>query len=299
MTLSVIVPIYNAEPYLHRCIDCIINQEYDDYELLLVDDGSTDGSGEICDEYAQKDKHIIVIHKTNGGVGSARNIGLDNARGEWVLFVDADDMLEPQSIGNIIPPPNNTINNVSIADLYVLAHESRGERYSLQEGFYKGSSLKEFFAQTLVEHVMRTPWAKLYRRDVIGDLRFDESTNIGEDTIFNMHYYSKVRSVSSKGTLLYHYVGPDNQPSQKQKYAKTTKEAAIALEKLIGAYRRVNVVCWQYECFAYYYTLSLTNPHCIADYFRWITRRQVMHFIATTNMSWRFKVKQLVVWGSR
>lgn len=299
MTLSIIVPVYNAEPYLHRCIDSIITQDYEDYELLLIDDGSSDRSGKICDNYAKENNHIIVIHKSNGGVGSARNVGLDNAKGEWVLFVDADDMLEPQSIGNILPLSDKQINLHSVADLYVLAHESRGITYSLQEGIFEGPRLKEFFAETLWEHVMRTPWAKLYRRDVIGDLRFDESTNIGEDTIFNMHFYSKVRSVCSSKVLLYHYIGPDEELPSKQKYAKTTNEASITLGKLIDAYRNVKVVCWRYECFAYYYTLSLTNPHCIVDYFRWITRRKVLQFIATTNMSWRFKVKQLIVWGSR
>lgn len=89
--ISMIVPVYNTELYLHRCIDSILSQTFTDFELLLIDDGSTDRSGEICDEYAGKDKRVRVFHKENGGVSSARNLGLDEARGEWIAFVDSDD----------------------------------------------------------------------------------------------------------------------------------------------------------------------------------------------------------------
>ena len=90
-TISVIVPVYNAEKYLSRCMDSILVQTFTCFELLLVDDGSTDCSGRICDEYAKRDTRIRVIHKENGGVSSARNLGLDNAKGEWICFCDSDD----------------------------------------------------------------------------------------------------------------------------------------------------------------------------------------------------------------
>lgn len=92
-TISVIVPVYNTEQYLPRCIDSILSQSFTDFGLLLIDDGSKDGSGKICDAYAEKDNRIRVFHKENGGVSSARNLGLDNAKGEWVCFVDSDDEL--------------------------------------------------------------------------------------------------------------------------------------------------------------------------------------------------------------
>ena len=91
--ISVIVPVYNVEKYLSRCIDSILAQTFTDFELLLIDDGSKDKSGEICDEYANKDNHVKVFHKENGGVSSARNLGLDNAQGEWITFVDSDDFV--------------------------------------------------------------------------------------------------------------------------------------------------------------------------------------------------------------
>ena len=92
--ISVIVPVYNTEMYLHRCIDSILSQTFTDFELLLIDDGSKDSSGAICDEYAAKDNRVRVFHKENSGVSLARNLGLDNAIGEWIVFVDADDWLE-------------------------------------------------------------------------------------------------------------------------------------------------------------------------------------------------------------
>ena len=93
--VSIIVPIYNSETHLSRCIDSILAQTYSDFELILVNDGSIDNSGKICDEYAQKDSRIIVIHKENGGTSSARNIGLEKSHGEYITFVDSDDTIYP------------------------------------------------------------------------------------------------------------------------------------------------------------------------------------------------------------
>lgn len=95
-TLSIIVPVYKVEPYLHRCVDSILAQTFTDFELILVDDGSPDNCGAICDEYAAKDSRILVIHKENGGLSDARNAGLDIAKGEYIGFVDSDDYISPQ-----------------------------------------------------------------------------------------------------------------------------------------------------------------------------------------------------------
>lgn len=98
--ISIIVPVYNVEKYLNRCVDSILAQTYTDFELLLIDDGSTDDSGTICDEYAAKDSRIRVFHKPNGGASSARNMGLDYAKGEWIAFADADDYVMPEWLQN-------------------------------------------------------------------------------------------------------------------------------------------------------------------------------------------------------
>ena len=96
--VSIIVPVYKAEQYLHRCVDSILSQSFTDWELILVDDGSPDRSGAICDEYAQKDARIRAIHKENGGVSSARNVALGRMTGKWLTFVDSDDCLYPNAL---------------------------------------------------------------------------------------------------------------------------------------------------------------------------------------------------------
>ena len=98
--ISVIVPVYNVQKYLSRCIDSILAQTFTDFELLLINDGSKDNSGKMCDEYAKKDTRIHVFHKENGGVSSARNLGLENVQGEWITFIDSDDYLNINFLSN-------------------------------------------------------------------------------------------------------------------------------------------------------------------------------------------------------
>ena len=115
--ISIIVPVYNTEKYLRRCIDSVLAQTYQDFELLLIDDGSKDSSGAICDEYAAQDARVRVFHKENGGVSSARNVGLDNARGEWITFVDADDWIESDMLELLLRKGEETGADIVMGDL--------------------------------------------------------------------------------------------------------------------------------------------------------------------------------------
>lgn len=117
--ISVIVPVYKVEQYIHRCVDSILAQSFTDFEIILVDDGSPDNCGKICDEYAQKDSCVKVFHKPNGGVSSARNLGLNNAKGEWVTFIDSDDYIE-QGFFSI---PKDTSEDLLIQNYKVLKNE--------------------------------------------------------------------------------------------------------------------------------------------------------------------------------
>ena len=101
MEISVVVPVYNVEPYLCRCIDSILHQTFSNFEVLLIDDGSTDRSGEICDQYTAVDQRVRVCHKSNGGLSDARNVGISMARGDYILFVDSDDYLEPDALEDL------------------------------------------------------------------------------------------------------------------------------------------------------------------------------------------------------
>lgn len=119
--ISVIVPVYNAEKYLHRCIDSILAQTFTDFELLLIDDGSKDRSGAICDEYAEQDPRVRVFHKENGGVSSARNVGLDNAKGEWVTFIDSDDWVNEYFLDKFLNEYGNADFDVFIGGSYAIS----------------------------------------------------------------------------------------------------------------------------------------------------------------------------------
>jgi len=120
--ISIIIPVYNVEDYLARCLESILFQSFKDFEVLLIDDGSTDGSGKICDAYAQNDTRIRVIHKVNGGVSSARNVGLNNANGQYISFVDSDDFVHPCFLEFLY----NSIKS-SKADISICDYEKRND----------------------------------------------------------------------------------------------------------------------------------------------------------------------------
>ncbi len=193
--VSVIVPAYNVEAYLSVCLESILKQSFTDFELLLIDDGSTDKSGEICDEYAMNDGRVRVFHKENGGVSSARNLGLDNAKGEWISFVDADDRVETDYLKNLISHVNNTIDLVvSYARIFDKNGNSRREVYPSK------LITNENFEVMFIENDMNwhtAPWSKLYRHEIIKkyNLIFCETMHISEDALFNFQYMMYSRSI--------------------------------------------------------------------------------------------------------
>ena len=176
---SIIVPIYKTEKYLKKCVDSILSQTFSDYELILVDDGSPDNCPQICDMYAKADRRVISIHKDNGGVSSARNIGIDIATGKYIWFVDSDDYIEPNSLEEIY---NLLILNNS--DLYIF--NTGGE-----DGVFN-ISFDDFFEKFYFSYVVGfAPWNKIYNASIIKDnhINFDEEETIGEDLLFNILYY--------------------------------------------------------------------------------------------------------------
>lgn len=200
--ISVIVPIYNVEKYLSCCIDSILAQTYTDFELLLIDDGSSDGSGKICDEYAKKDIRIKVFHKENGGVSSARNVGLDNARGEWVAFVDSDDTLDVDFLRySLLDIPDF----VDIVFLSWAEKENGKIVYEkvLPDTVYDSGNLHKTFSETDIVS-MGVPWGRIYKMSVIQNynLRFDIDLPISEDRLFFYEYI-----IHSRGILLRSHIG--------------------------------------------------------------------------------------------
>ena len=200
--ISIIVPVYNVEKYLSRCIESILSQSFTDFELLLIDDGSRDSSGAICDEYASKDARIRVFHKENGGVSSARNLGLDNARGEYVVFIDADDIVKEQYLEHLM---------YSDADLVVAGVKSFGIREKQYVPF-EGTiiSMKDFLRlwnASTMNYLYCFPIAKRFRLSIIRNhgVRFDERLFFAEDECFVTFYMSLIDSFVQLATMDYQY----------------------------------------------------------------------------------------------
>lgn len=173
--LSIIIPIYNSEKYINNCINSIINQKGIKFEVLLIDDGSTDNSSQICDNYAQLDTRIKVFHKENGGVSSARNLGIENSRGKWITFIDSDDWLNSEYIQSI----NNILNlniDLTIYNYISFLSKKRQEqgRFILQEGIHNDvNSLLNMALQ--LEIASLSTCTSIYKKEIIEKyhIRFD------------------------------------------------------------------------------------------------------------------------------
>ena len=204
--VSIIVPVYKAEKYLHICIDSILGQTFTDWECILVDDGSPDGSGVICDEYAQKDTRIHVIHKENRGVSAARNTGLSAAQGEYIYFIDSDDYVEREALELLLSKAKQSEADIMVHGLvndYIYKHSSTAVKYG---------SLPEKDYSTILEMadrwgLLKGPVNKLFKNSIIKNkaLRFDESISYGEDTKFTFEYLAHCHSIAFVPRHLYHY----------------------------------------------------------------------------------------------
>ncbi len=204
--VSVIVPVYKAEKFLHRCIDSILFQTFKDWELLLVDDGSPDESGEICDEYAREDTRIRVFHKENGGVSSARNLGVDNAKGDYLVFVDSDDWCEPNYLADFFSCDANLSEDDIV--LQGLKNEVAGNVVGL---LVLKDKVYENVAEGMLENDLLTfgaPYCKLYSHSLIKkhQIRFPEIYSYGEDTTFFFKVLSVSKHIITNSKCNYHYV---------------------------------------------------------------------------------------------
>lgn len=188
IAVSIIVPVYNVSTYLSRCIDSILIQSYSNWELILVDDGSSDGSDLICDEYAKKDTRIRVFRKINGGVSSARNLGLAKAIGEWITFVDADDRIEKEYLLEQI----NRMNSPNVVMTIVG-----------QNGMTKNNE-SNVIIETVSEHLKKVleqdnvryeVWGRMYKTEFLKKIKFNTNLRIGEDFIFNLQYLMEAKGM--------------------------------------------------------------------------------------------------------
>ena len=254
--ISIIVPVYNAEKYLKKCLDSILANQYNEWECILVDDGSRDTSLSICNQYAEKDSRFKVFHQENAGASSARNVGLYNAKGEYVTFIDADDWVSPNYLSSI---------EKSKSDIIILETKhinSQGEviRYFSLDP-QQSSSREEYVSileKNMTNPIIKVMSAKIVRRSCIGDIQFDVNMKIGEDTLF---WYDVLRNCNSIQTLQgYTYYWRDNGGDVK-KYPLTPEEAGNHASKLYQSYKHLGITCDEVELFIvnFYFALCCRN----------------------------------------
>lgn len=241
--VSIIVPVYNAEAVLHRCVDSILNQEYTDFELFLVDDGSKDNSGAICDEYAGRDSRVQVIHKENTGVSDSRNCAIDRARGKYLQFLDSDDWITPDATKLFVRAAEENACDMVIAYFYRVVGERLSPKGAIEED---GVLTQEEFAA----HMMENPadfyygvlWNKLYRRELVEkyNLRMDTNISWCEDFMFNLEYIRHAKVFYALHTPLYYYVKTKGSlVSQGSSLSKTIKMKLSVFEYYNKFYKHV------------------------------------------------------------
>ena len=245
--ISVIVPIYNAEPYLDQCIECILGQTFTNFELILVNDGSKDGSDEICKKFAEKDKRIIYITKSNGGSASAKNAGLNIARGKFIEFVDADDTIDNTYIENLFKGTVDEEVDLCVGNVAFIKKEHNNfkrKEVSVYPGIFILQEYLKYYSLYMPNAIIGAPWNKLYKREIIekNKLYFDTNLKNNEDTQFNYLYLEKCRKIYVSDSPYYNYVDWGHKSASKgyiedifDIYLSTYKKAQDFLKR-VGMY---------------------------------------------------------------
>lgn len=204
--ISVIIPVFNTSKFLNKCVNSVLKQTYKNLEVVLIDDGSTDNSGILCDDFAKADKRVVTIHKQNGGLSSARNVGLDTATGEFIAFVDSDDFVEPTMIEVLL---NNIIKAGSDISICSFAMETETGKPYADTPPLKNETFSKSEALALLNEPRQdrftVAWNKLYRKRLFDNLRYPEG-KIHEDQWLAHKLFFKAGKVSTITDKLYHYV---------------------------------------------------------------------------------------------
>lgn len=237
--ISIIVPVYNTADTLRRCFESIISQNFSDWECLIIDDGSTDASPAICDEYAVRDARFKVFHKKNGGVSSARNLGLKNICGEWVTFVDADDKLTKNAFDDSVIKSHA---DIIFNSYYYIQSDGRIARS--EPLIEQNTDFLVFLEKNLDNPTFYVVWTKLFSSRIIQNLSFDEKMRIGEDTLFTLNCLNKCTTYSIIERPTYIYYAPNELT---MKYSQDIKDSIVCLRKIFTAYKRLIIRNLKFE----------------------------------------------------
>ena len=233
-TVSIIIPVYNAENTVGRCIDSILNQDYTDFELLLVNDGSSDGSGAICDAYAARDSRIRVFHQANSGVSASRNLALDHAKGMYLQFLDSDDWITTDATGSLVQAMEDGPCDMVISDFYRVVGDRVSQKGDIEDD---GILSREEYAARMMENpadfYYGVLWNKLYRRSIVEKhhLRMDPQISWCEDFMFNLEYIRHAEHFRAIQIPIYYYVKTKGSlASQSMSISKTVKMKLTVFE---------------------------------------------------------------------
>ena len=199
--ISIIVPVYNAQPFLERCLKSVLGQTYKDIQLVLVDDGSVDRSGQICDEFAAKDSRVLVIHQKNAGVSAARNAGLQAATGEYIGFVDADDYIAPDMYEQVLNQLGD--HDMVMWDAVTVWPDGKTQADTIDLLKTDSSLQKKDWSPDLLRYMAGAVWRCLYRRELLEDVRFPVGIKLSEDRLFNIEAMGKANSLRYYKKALY------------------------------------------------------------------------------------------------
>lgn len=289
--ISVIVPIYKSELWLDKCISSILNQSYKNLEIILVDDGSPDNSGKICDRYSELDKRVKVIHQKNMGVSVARNSGLANSNGEYILFVDSDDWIEENMCELLI---NNIINKKSdlvVCGLNITKNGRILRKPTLVDDTFIIRSSEELYWN--LRKINLGPCNKLYKKLFIKK-GFDISKSLGEDTIFVLEYMKNIKTITTINNCLYN-VRLDNEESLNRKIRDDKLELVLNLLKTEEKYYK-DMYGENYKKEFIYNEYILTFHSCFRDS---VSNKNKSEAIKYMNKYLKAYKKDIVFWSKK
>lgn len=255
--VSVIIPVYNVEKYLPKCLDTVINQTYKNLEIILVDDGSPDNSGKICDEYAGKDSRIKVIHKENGGLSDARNAGIEVAKGKYITFIDSDDYVDDDYVAYLYDMLLTYKTKISIASHRVISENKKKDRYAHCASICVSS--KETLKKLLYDdYVDTSAWAKMFELTLFKNIKFPVG-RLYEDAATIYKLIDKCENICISTKPIYNYcirkdsISQNSFSERKLDLIKSTEEMTDYIEK---KYPDLKHGCERRRMFSYLSTLS-------------------------------------------
>ena len=259
--ISVIVPVYNVEKYLSRCVDSILSQSFSDFELILVNDGSTDSSEKICDEYGKKDGRVKVIHKKNGGQSSARNAGIKNSIGEYISFVDSDDWISKDYLDYLYLLIKKYNADVSSANFIFTSKENiKFPVYSREKLVKNTYSILQFYLKQDKMHGKNdfAVWGKLYKKELFYDVKFPIG-KIYEDNIINFEILKKCNRYVKSSKIIYAYFQRIHSTTKSKLLKKhlVLIDSSIEMLNLAGRDKKLIVLCKRKIAMSYFSILAM------------------------------------------